>query len=195
MIRRLAPKAKIIQIATDCVFSGEDGLYIETDIHDATDIYGKTKSLGEVKDKNFYNIRSSIIGIDEKQVSLLSWFLSQKKNAIINGYSNHYWNGITTLHFAKLCHAIIKRSNDIPNLLHFIPANNISKYELLKIIADKINRKDIKIKKRKAENTVDRTLFSKYGLMNLLLWERMGYTTPQSIEDMVEELEEYVNKK
>ena len=39
--------AKVIQIATDCVYSGEKGGYVETDAHDALDVYGKSKSLGE----------------------------------------------------------------------------------------------------------------------------------------------------
>ena len=34
-------------ISTDCVFNGEKGNYNENSIKNATDIYGKTKSLGE----------------------------------------------------------------------------------------------------------------------------------------------------
>lgn len=37
----------LIQIATDCVYSGKKGDYLESDLHDPTDVYGKTKSLGE----------------------------------------------------------------------------------------------------------------------------------------------------
>ena len=54
--------ARVIQIATDCVFSGDSGLYSESDPHDATDVYGKTKSQGEASGPNFMNIRCSIIG-------------------------------------------------------------------------------------------------------------------------------------
>lgn len=38
---------KILQIATDCVYSGKKGSYVEIDKHDALDVYGKTKSLGK----------------------------------------------------------------------------------------------------------------------------------------------------
>lgn len=44
---------KIYQIATDCVFTGLKGNYTENNNHDATDVYGKTKSLGEVMSPNF----------------------------------------------------------------------------------------------------------------------------------------------
>ena len=39
---------RLIHFSTDCVFSGKKGKYKENDITDALDIYGKTKSLGEV---------------------------------------------------------------------------------------------------------------------------------------------------
>ena len=36
----------VIHVTTDCVFSGKKGGYVETDEHDCTDDYGKSKSLG-----------------------------------------------------------------------------------------------------------------------------------------------------
>lgn len=182
ILRRQAPNATIIQIATDCVFSGNRGVYTEHEKHDAIDIYGKTKSLGEVKDSNFYNIRCSIIGFDKSNVSLLSWFLSQKK---VNGYMSHYWNGITTLHFAKLCYAIISKKRILPNVLHFIPKDIISKYSLLKIIAKNF-KKDIVINSYEGA-VIDRTLSTIYDL-NESLWHDMGYTFVPTIDQMVEEL-------
>ena len=51
-----------IQIGTDCVFSGLEGEYIETSMTDATDVYGKTKIVGEVSSNNKTLLRSSIVG-------------------------------------------------------------------------------------------------------------------------------------
>ncbi|MBI2405513.1 SDR family oxidoreductase [Candidatus Microgenomates bacterium] len=195
-ISRKAPKAKIIQIATDCVFSGKKGRYTEEDEHDALDVYGKTKSLGEVEAKNFYNIRTSIVGPDRNsRASLLEWFLSQKKNAVVNGYTNHQWNGITTLHFAKLCYAIIKKKTSIPNHLHFVPTGIVSKYELLKIFSEKFDRKDIHIKKIKASDEVNRSLRTIHRGTVCDLWKDMGYNSPLSIETMVEELAQYIKDR
>jgi dTDP-4-dehydrorhamnose reductase len=54
--------AKVIQIATDCVFCGSKGNYLETDEHDALDVYGKSKSMGEAKGDSMMHLRVSIIG-------------------------------------------------------------------------------------------------------------------------------------
>ena len=40
-----AAGAKFIHICSDCVFSGQKGQYVETDICDASDLYAKTKSI------------------------------------------------------------------------------------------------------------------------------------------------------
>lgn len=196
IISEKAPKASIIQIATDCVYSGKKGQYTENDEHDPLDIYGKTKSLGEVKAKNFYNIRTSIIGPDRRsKVSLLEWFLSQKKNAVVKGYTNHRWNGITTLHFAKLCYVIIKKKRSIPNHLHFVPADIVSKYMLLEIISEKFDRKDLHIKKTRADDEVDRSLRTIHRETVCDLWKDMGYNSPLSIKTMVEELAKYIKDR
>lgn len=187
MLSEKAPKAKIIQIATDCVFSGRDGLYLEENEHDALDIYGRTKSLGEVEAKNFFNIRTSIIGPSEDSFSLLEWFLSQEKNATVDGYTNHLWNGITTLQFAKLCYTIIEGKREIPNLLHFIPYDIVNKYKLLKLFAVKFDREDIRIRPFRA-NFCNRVLSTRHIYIVDALWGDMGYKIPPTIEEMINEL-------
>ena len=53
---------KLIHISTDCVFSGSRGNYREEDLPDATDLYGRTKALGEViQSKYALTLRSSIM--------------------------------------------------------------------------------------------------------------------------------------
>src|SRR5215472_2372601 len=54
--------ARVLQIATDCVYSGLAGGYGENAAHDALDVYGKTKSLGECFGANVAHLRCSIIG-------------------------------------------------------------------------------------------------------------------------------------
>jgi dTDP-4-dehydrorhamnose reductase len=66
--------AKVIQIATDCVFSGSKGKYLESNKHDALDVYGKSKSLGEAKGGSMMHLRVSIIGPEvDRNSSLLEW--------------------------------------------------------------------------------------------------------------------------
>jgi len=67
----------LLQISTDCVWTGLQGNYNEHCKHDATDIYGVTKSLGEPE--NATVIRTSIIGEEIKQArSLVEWIKSNK---------------------------------------------------------------------------------------------------------------------
>src|SRR5207244_6584362 len=90
-----AAGARVLQIATDCVFSGREGSYREDSPHDPLDVYGKTKSLGEVQAPHFLNLRCSIVGPEIRGFrSLLCWFLAQPRNARLRGFVNHWWNGV-----------------------------------------------------------------------------------------------------
>lgn len=133
------PNARVIQIATDCVYSGTRGEYTEGDYHDPLDVYGKTKSLGEVKKNNILNIRCSIIGPELKSnVSLLEWFLSQKEGSTVYGFEHHFWNGVTTLQFARFCENIIindsfDKLRGLNHTIHYVVNEDVSKNQLLNI--------------------------------------------------------------
>ncbi len=184
--------AKVIQIATDCVYSGAKGRYVEADLHDALDVYGKTKSLGEVYMDNVCHVRCSIIGPElSAHVSLMDWFLGQPRNAEVNGFTNHQWNGVTTLHFARICQGIIKRNIAVPHLQHVIPGNMINKADLLKSFSKEFNRQDITINSVKAPKIIDRTLMTGDEKLNKDIWRAAGYETPPTIELMVAEIARY----
>lgn len=184
--------AKVIQIATDCVYSGSKGNYKEGDLHDPLDVYGKTKSLGEVYFGNFYNLRCSIIGPEiSGHFSLLDWFLTQPKGAKLNGYKNHFWNGVTTLHFAKLCLGIINKNISIGHLQHFIPADKNSKADMLKIFAKEFDRSDVKITSVGTPVLTDRTLATNFKGRNRQLWKSAGYNKIPTISEMIAELAKY----
>ena len=101
--------------STDCEFSGtisSTKKYTKKDTRDAQDDYGKSKAeisrLVETLFKNTKIIRTSIIGHEERtHLSLLDWFLNSEGS--VNGFTNHYWNGITTLEWAKLCKNLIEK--------------------------------------------------------------------------------------
>lgn len=181
---------KIIQIATDCVYDGKKGNYIETDKHNATDVYGKTKSLGEVIHPNVINLRCSIIGKEKKgKTSLLEWFLNQPKNAELNGFLNHHWNGVTTTAFAKIALGITKQEQFPTGLQHIIPANIMHKAGMLKVFAETFGRNDIKITDVNAAESIDRTISTTNPKINEMLWKNAGYKTIPTIEEMIAELE------
>lgn len=184
--------ARVLQIATDCVFSGVRGRYTEKDKHDATDVYGKTKSLGEVYSDSTSILRCSIIGPEPKShVFLLDWFRRQPQGASLNGFTNHLWNGVTTLQFAKICHGIICSAPELrlPRLSHIIPHGKISKYDLLRCFADCYQRSDLLINRTEAATVIDRTLETVDAEMNQRIWAAAGYPArPPAIPEMVAEL-------
>ena len=69
----------IIQLSTDCVFSGKKGMYIEKDSPDADDIYGRSKIMGELNYKKALTLRKSTIGFElENNHGLFEWWLNSK---------------------------------------------------------------------------------------------------------------------
>lgn len=182
-------KTQIFQIATDCVYDGKDGLYSEKTSHNALDVYGKSKSLGEVDSENFYNIRCSIIGNEIKGYkSLLCWFKSQKKNSKLLGFQDHLWNGITTKYFGSVIATIIKNNLKLPKLFHLLPKNIVTKYELLKIFQKKFKRNDIMIEKFKSKMTIDRTLKTYHKNTNKKIYTSLGYKVAPSIQKLINDI-------
>jgi dTDP-4-dehydrorhamnose reductase len=184
--------AQVLQIATDCVFSGTKGAYTESDAHDALDVYGKTKSLGECYHENVHHLRCSIIGPEPKDYKfLIEWFCRQPRDAQINGFTNHRWNGVTTLHFARLCQGIIRRNLTIPHLQHLVPTGILTKAQMLHEFAVAYNRQDVRIIEVAAKSVVDRTLGTNNPNMNAILWEAAGYQVAPTIQEMIQEAARY----
>jgi dTDP-4-dehydrorhamnose reductase len=184
---------KIIQIATDCVYSGGSGLYDEESAHDATDIYGVTKSKGEVVFDNVMFLRCSVIGIEVKShISLMGWILNQPTGSRVNGYLNHLWNGITTLHFAKIVVGIISTNAFKSGTYHVVPSDSASKFEIIKMVCKSFAREDILVEKFLTKTAVDRRLTTKFPEVNRDLWLNAGYDKPISIHEMITEYSNWV---
>lgn len=181
--------ARVLQIATDCVYSGTRGRYVESDPHDPTDVYGKTKSLGEVHSPAMTHLRCSIVGPElAGHRSLLDWLIRQPADAAVNGFLNHLWNGVTTLQFARLCRGIVRGNLDLPRLRHVVPADVVTKATLLEIVARAHHRADLSISPVDASVAVDRTLDTEDRPGNELLWRAAGYEEVPTVRAMVEEL-------
>ena len=181
---------RVLQIATDCVFSGTGSKYSEDSLHDAMDLYGVTKSLGEKNSPNAMFIRCSVIGNnDPTNSSLHNWLLSKEMNSIVNGFNNHRWNGVTTLAFARIVKGIIKDNLFKTGIQHIIPSDEVTKYQLLEIIAKVNGRHDLQITSVDHEMTINRTLSSLYPEKNKLLWSSAGYRHVPLISDLVLEMD------
>ncbi len=169
--------AKLIHISTDCVFSGDKGNYIETDVRDGKGIYSQTKILGEIVDDSNVTLRTSIIGpeLKENGEGLFHWFMKQESG--ISGFNEAVWSGVTTIELAKA----IKWSIDynISGIYHVTNNSSISKYELLKLFKIHV-KKNINIKKVSG-NKVDKSLIDTLSIIN---YKIPSYN--QMIHDMVE---------
>ena len=147
---------KLIHITTDCVYNGKEGFpYDENSPKTPIDIYGLSKSLGEPT--NCLTIRTSIIGRELKGFTgFLEWFLNQKE-ASVNGFATHFWNGITTKQFGKICDEIMTNPEKYPRIgLYHLFSNSVSKYEMLLKFKEKYNI-NCEIKKDE-EQKLNRTL-------------------------------------
>ena len=165
-------KIKLIHFSTDCVFDGKKGNYNENNTPNANDLYGLSKTIGEIDSNNAITLRTSIIGdeINTKN-GLFEWFMSQKKNC--QGYVNCYFSGFPTIEIFNIILKIIKKKK-LSGVYH-LSSHKISKYDLLNLIA-KIYKKKIKIYKN-TNIKIDRSLNSK-RLKNLIKykspsWEKL----------------------
>lgn len=162
--------ARLLQIATDCVYAGTRGAYDEGCRHDPLDVYGKTKSLGEPFGNNVLNIRCSIIGpeISRVRVSLLEWFLAQPSGSVLSGFAHHRWNGVTTLQFARLCEMfavkphLFEETRKFAATQHFVPNEALTKDDLLRLFAEVFGHR---VSIRRVDDVgepVDRTLSTRF---------------------------------
>lgn len=157
---------RLIQITTDCVYSGKKGMYIESDPHDVSDVYGRTKSLGEPVDKSMV-LRTSIIGQEiTKAASLVEWVKSNRGGEV-NGFTDHLWNGVTTRMFAKCCAHIMDQDLWAPELYHIFSPNIVDKCELVSMISDQLDL-GIKVNPVRAPQSIDRTLDTTLNLCEAL---------------------------
>lgn len=135
--------AKLVHISTDCVFSGRKGSYVEEDISDAEDLYGKSKFIGEIGgDRNVVTLRTSIIGHElVSSRSLVDWFLSQEVS--VKGFAKAVFSGLPTVELARVIRDYVIPDRNLFGLFH-VAAQPISKLDLLVLIAGRY-RKSIDI--------------------------------------------------
>lgn len=126
--------ARLVHMSTDCVFSGSKGSYKESDFSDATDLYGKSKYLGEVDYPHAITLRTSIIGHElQSTYGLIGWFLSQQGSC--KGFRRAIFSGLPTVVLAKVIRDIVLQRTELTGVYH-VAAKPISKYDLLKLVAE-----------------------------------------------------------
>ena len=177
---------RVIQVATDCVFSGLQGRYSESSEHDPLDVYGKTKSLGESPSSSVMHLRCSLIGPEQGRSSLFyEWVRQQPDSASINGYTNHLWNGLSSKTFGRIVAGVITHGLHRPGVHHLVPKDIVTKHKLVRMVLESLGRTDVMIQSVAAANSVDRTLITDSPELNAILFAAAGYPTLPTITEMV----------
>jgi dTDP-4-dehydrorhamnose reductase len=155
----LKGRINFLQASTDGVFRPDcDGRRVAEE-SDATDDYGTAKGAAEksVIRAGGMVMRCSIIGPELGEPhSLFGWLLRQSGE--VEGYINHWWNGITTLEWAKVCWELMNRQPGTEGPIiqpGTWPA--MSKCEVLRLIG-KVWGLAVKVRPAEAKDAVDRTL-------------------------------------
>ncbi len=148
---------RVVHISTDCVFNGSQGNYTESDIPTETNVYGRSKSLGEIINSKDITFRTSIIGpeLKESGTGLFHWFANHSPSRV-EGWTNAIWSGVTTLQLAK-CIEIYIENPVISGLYHLTNNANISKFNLICLFEDKINTGKT-IVRSQGPKTIDKSL-------------------------------------
>lgn len=161
--------ARLIHISTDCVFSGAKGNYLESDLPDAKDLYGRSKLLGEVDYPHAITLRTSIIGHElSGNKSLIGWFLSQKNQ--VKGFTRAIFSGLPTVELARVVQDFVLPYPQLHGIYH-IAAKPIDKYSLLKLVAQ-VYGKNIEIVSDDSF-VIDRSLNAQK------FYEMTGYIAPE----------------
>jgi len=168
---------QVIHITTDCVYSGNKGQYVESDAHDALDEYGKSKSLGEPE--NAMVIRTSIIGPElvGRKRSFLEW-LRGESGKLVKGFTNHYWNGLSTYELAFSLLDIIDHDVWMPGVYHLF-GEDVTKYDMVTEIIAAYGL-EIGVEAFETDSPVDRTLRTEKDLKSFI--------QPQNFSDMIADM-------
>lgn len=131
--------ARMIHVSTDCVFDGAKGNYTEKDESNATDLYGRTKFLGEVYYPHCVTLRTSIIGHELKgRHGLIDWFLSQEGK--VRGFTRAIYTGFPTIEIVKIIAQHVIPNKELTGLYQ-VSSAPISKHDLLRLVAERYEKR------------------------------------------------------
>ena len=177
---------KLIHPTTDCVYNGESGYpYTEDSVKNENNIYGLSKCLGE--NINATIIRTSIIGEQLKHGYSLLEVVKSKRDGKMNGYVNHYWNGITCLQFSKIVTIMIENDIFWKGVRHIYSPKSVSKYELVELINKYYNLNILINPICVGNNDINKTLSTKYEYHDEYQLHDLNKYIP-TIEKQIEEL-------
>ncbi|HJP95004.1 MAG TPA: SDR family oxidoreductase [Pyrinomonadaceae bacterium] len=175
-----ASGVRLVHLSTDCVFSGRRGNYAESDEPDATDLYGRTKLLGETDYDNCLTIRTSMIGRElQGAQGLIEWFLREAAAGHrVRGFKRAVFSGLTTTALAQVIADLLVDQPQLSGVWH-VAADAINKFDLLSLVK-KIYGLDIEIEP-------DESVFCDRSLDASRFRAATGFT-PAAWPEMIEQM-------
>ena len=92
--------------------------------------------------------------------------VSEKNNTVF-GYTNHNWNGVTCLQFAKICHELIEKNLLWKGCKHVFSPTSYTKKELVESISKHYDL-NITVTPKTTEEKCDRTLNTVSNIKSLI---------------------------
>ncbi len=170
---------RLIQISTDCVFSGKKGHYSEMDQPDPVDAYGMAKLLGEVDEDDVLTLRTSLVGWElENRLSLMEWFAAQRGKSV-SGYRKAVFSGFTTQAMGTLLEQIILQQPELSGIFH-LASEPINKYDLLMLCKSGLGWQDIDLQPQD-DFVIDRSLDGS-EFNTIMQWQIPSWT--KMVEDL-----------
>jgi dTDP-4-dehydrorhamnose reductase len=125
--------ARLVHFSTDCVFSGRQGPYSESDNPDPTDLYGRSKLLGEVDYPACLTIRTSIVGRSLREgTGLFDWLFAQRGGQV-RGWRHALYTGLTTDAMADVVAMLLKLRPMLSGVWQ-VSAEPIDKCSLIQLV-------------------------------------------------------------
>ena len=170
-----AHNSKLVHISTDCIFSGNRGMYRESDISDVDDIYGLTKYVGEINDFHNITLRTSIIGREIiTQHGLVEWFLSNRGKTV-NGYRKSIFSGVTTIELSRIVNKLLK--DDYMRGLYNVVAEPVTKFDLItninKYICDRDRVNIVSVDGENIDRSLDGSTLYRFNSYQAPSWDTM----------------------
>lgn len=171
--------SRMVHLSTDCVFSGARGQYVESDVPDDFGLYGRSKLLGEVIDRNnVVTLRTSMVGWQlGEPTGLVAWFAAHR-NEPLKGFTKAVFSGLTARALTEVIRDVLLPDTTLSGLWH-VSADPIDKFTLLAELAGYLGW-DVDLSPVD-EPVIDRSLDSTRFRV------RTGWTPP-GWDEMLEEL-------
>jgi dTDP-4-dehydrorhamnose reductase len=143
-------------------------MYTENDQSNATDLYGRTKFLGEVSYPHCVTLRTSIIGHElKRKYGLIEWFLAQTQK--VRGFRKSIYSGFPTIELARIIHDYVLPNPELSGIYH-VSSEPISKYDLLRLVAERYGKE--------TEIAPDDDFVQDRSLDSTFFREKTGYQPP-----------------